>query len=146
MLKIAVLDDDEHWCLAISRFFRNTFEISTFSHATSLLQELEKEPKQYDLIMVDLSLPTQRYQDVDGRKLLRYIRETLPEPPLLVLVTAFISKNELDGGQIICDEADAFLAKDAGLDEISQRLQRLLNPEQSSNGRNSIKSPQRARW
>lgn len=146
MYKIAVLDDDEHWCLAIKKFLRNTFEISTFSHAISLLQELEKEPKQYDLIMVDLSLPMQKYPDVDGRKLLRYIRETLPEPPLLVLATAFISKNELDSGQILCNEADAFLAKDAGLDEISQRLQRLLNSGKDSNGRNSSKYSQRARW
>jgi CheY-like chemotaxis protein len=146
MHKIAVIDDDEYWCLAIKRFLRNTFEVSTFSHPASLLKELEQEPKRYDLLMVDLSLPTQKYQPVDGRKLLRYIRETLPEPPLLVLVTAFISKNELDSGKIICSEADAFLAKDAGLDVILQRLQRLLGSEKDSNGRNSLKSPQRARW
>lgn len=76
--------------------------------------------------MVDLSLPADRYAGIDGRKLIRDIRKTLSEPPLLVLVTAFIGKNELESGEINCEEADAFLAKDAGLEEISRRLQELL--------------------
>ena len=130
MCKIAVLDDDELWCLALHRFFRNIFEVSIFNYASDLLEELAKDAKRYDLVMVDLSLPPDRYKEIDGRKLIRYLRNSLPEPPLLVLVTAFIGKNELESGEINCEEADAFLAKDAGLNEILQRLQELFTEYQ----------------
>jgi len=127
MYKIAVLDDDRLWCLAIERCLKNDFEVSTFNYADALLQEIIQDIHRYDLIMVDLSLPSEYYKEIDGRKLIRYLRETLPEPPLLVLATAFISKNDLATGQVICPEVDAFLAKDAGLVEIQQQIKQLLN-------------------
>lgn len=144
MHRIAVIDDDEYWCLAIQRFLRNSFEVDTFSYANSLLEELAKDPKRYDLIMVDLSLPSNQFNEIDGRKLIRQIRKTLPEPPLLVLITAFISKNELDSGEVTCEEVDAFLAKDAGLDEILRRIHRLFNSHKSGN--HPIKFSQRGRY
>lgn len=134
MYKIAVLDDDEHWCLAIQRFFRNDFEVSTFSYADSLLEEIVQDFQRFDLIMVDLSIPPDQFKDVDGRKLIRYLRESLPEPPVLVLVTAFLSKSDLETGEIKCEEADAFLAKDAGLDEILQRVKSLINSKLRARG------------
>ena len=145
MYKIAVLDDDELWCQVVQRFFRNTFEVFILSNATSLIEEIEKEPKRYDLIMVDLSLPPYQYKVIDGRKLIQHLRKILSSPPLLVLVTAFIGKNELDAGEIICEEADAFLAKDAGLDAISQRLQQLLNYQKDPLVE-QMKFNQRIRW
>ncbi|MBD2308396.1 MULTISPECIES: response regulator [unclassified Chroococcidiopsis] len=126
MCRIAVLDDDRNWCMALQRFLKNTFEVSVFNDANSLIEDLIQDVRQYDLIMVDLSLPPDAYGEIDGRKFIRYIREVLLEPPILVLVTAFIGKNELNSGEIFCKEADAFLAKDAGLDEISRQLQELL--------------------
>ena len=143
--KIAVLDDDELWCQVVQRFFRNTFEVFILSNATFLLEEIEKEPKRYDLIIVDLSLPPHQYKEIDGRKLIQHLRKVLSSPPLLVLVTAFIGKNELDAGEIVCEEADAFLAKDAGLDAISQRLQQLLNYQQDTIAER-MKFNQRVRW
>ena len=145
MYKIAVLDYDELWCQVVQRFFRNTFEVFILSNATSLIEEIEKEPKRYDLIMVDLSLPPYQYKVIDGRKLIQHLRKILSSPPLLVLVTAFIGKNELDAGEIICEEADAFLAKDAGLDAISQRLQQLLNYQKDPLVE-QMKFNQRIRW
>jgi len=126
MYRIAVLDDDKYWCRALQRFLENTFEVSIFNDANSLIESLIQNIRQYDLIMVDLSLPADAYGEIDGRKFIRYIREVLLEPPILVLVTAFIGKNELSTGDIICKEADAFLAKDAGFDEISRQLAQLL--------------------
>ena len=141
--KIAVLDDDELWCQVVQRFFRSTFEVFILSNASSLIEEIEKEPKRYDLIMVDLSLPPHQYKEIDGRKLIQHLRKVLSSPPLLVLVTAFISKNELDAGKIVC--ADDFLAKDAGLDAISQRLQQLLNYQKDTIAA-QMKFNQRVRW
>lgn len=144
MLKIAILDDDKHWCLAVQRFFRNTFEVTDFSDANSLLEDIEKEPHRYDLIMVDLSLPPSKYKEINGRQLIKQIREILPSPPILVLVTAFISKNDLESGEIICKEADAFLGKDGGLDDILQRLQQLLNSQHEP--KNHLKFNPPRRW
>lgn len=144
MYKIAVLDDDELWCQLVQRFFRNTFEVFILSNATSLIEEIEKEPNHYDLIMVDLSLPPHQYKKIDGRKLIQHLRKVLSSPPLLVLVTAYIGKNELDAGEILCEEADAFLAKDAGLDAISQQLQQLLSQKDTIAER--MKFNQRVRW
>lgn len=145
MYKIAILDDDELWCRVFQRFFRNTFEVNIFSNAASLLEEIEKEPFRYNLIAIDLSLSPHQYKEINGRKLIQHLRKILPEPPLLVLITAFISKNELDRGEIICEEADAFLGKDAGLDEISQRLQQLLNSQKDGTA-NRLNFNQRSRW
>ena len=144
MEKIAILDDDKYWCSAVQRFFRNTFEVTDFSDAISLLEEIEKEPHRYDLIMIDLSLPASKYKDINGRQLIKQIREILPSPPILVLVTAFISKNDLESGEIICKEADAFLGKDGGLEDILQRLQQLLNSQDDPN--NHLKFNPRSRW
>lgn len=144
MLKIAILDDDKYWCSAVQRFFRNTFEVTDFNDANSLLEEIEFEPHRYDLIMIDLSLPPSKYKEINGRQLIKQIRESFPSPPILVLVTAFISKNDLESGEIICKEADAFLGKDAGLEEILQRLQQLLNSKNEPN--NQSKFNPRSRW
>ena len=126
MCRIAVLDDDRNWCMALQRFLKNSFEVSVFNDANSLIEDLIQDVRRYDLIMVDLSLPPDAYGQIDGRKFIRYIREVLLEPPILVLVTAYIGKNELSTGDIVCKEADAFLAKDAGLDEILRQLEQLL--------------------
>lgn len=37
MYRIAVLDDDERWCLALQRFSRNELEIFVFSYAEPLV-------------------------------------------------------------------------------------------------------------
>lgn len=145
MEKIAVLDDDKHWCLAVQRFFRDTFEVSIFSDAYSLLADLEKDPKRYELIMIDLSLPPTQYREINGRKLIQHLREILPEPPLLVLVTAFISKKDLESGEVICKEADAFLGKDGGLDDILLSLQQLISYHKNSSNSN-LKFNHRSRW
>lgn len=63
---------------------------------------------------------------------------------MLVLVTAFIGKNELGTGAIV-GEADALLAKYTGLDAILQRLQQLLNYQKEQTVAR-MKFNQRVRW
>lgn len=123
MYNIAVLDDDEHWSLAVQRFFRNDFEVAIFTIASRLLREVES----YDLVIVDFSIPPTAYEkDMDGRELITHLKQTLSNPPILVLSTAFISKNDSEIGIKICPLADAFFAKDAGLEEILQQTKLLL--------------------
>lgn len=41
MDKIAVVDDDELWGLAVQRFFRTDFEVSIFTKASTFLHKAE---------------------------------------------------------------------------------------------------------
>lgn len=145
MDKIAIIDDDQLWCLAVQRFFRNSFEVSIFNDATSLLKDIQKGGNQYELIMIDLSLPPSQYIEIDGRKLIVQIRKILSNPPILVLVTGFISKNDLENGEVICPEADAFLGKDGGLDEILKQLQQLIIWKKNGEDK-YLKFNHRSRW
>lgn len=61
MYRIAVLDDDERWCLALQRFSRNKLEILVFSYAEHLVKNLVQQIEQYDLILVDFSLAPARH-------------------------------------------------------------------------------------
>lgn len=122
MYTIAVVDDDRHWCYVIERFFRNEFEVYTFPTTADFL----KQSFDFDLILVDYSIPQIDYENyMDSRELIRYLK-SLRYPPIVVLVSGYVSKNNSDLGKNICPEADAFFAKDAGLDELLQKLQELL--------------------
>src|SRR6476646_5772889 len=123
MNKIAILDDDEHWCFSVQRFLRGSFEVFTFNS----LSELIPKVSQYDLVIVDFSIPPNQYQEnIDGCEIIQRIKQGLSHPPILVLATAFISKNSLELGQQLCPEADFFIAKDAGLEFILTAVSRLL--------------------
>ncbi|HEY9750599.1 MAG TPA: response regulator [Allocoleopsis sp.] len=128
MAKIAILDDDEHWCFAVQRFLRGTFEVSTFHSASDLMPTIS----QYDLIIVDFSIPPTQYQEnIDGCGIIQRIKQVLNNPPILVLATAFISKNSVKLGQQLCPEADFFIAKDAGLEFILTVVQQLISTQKS---------------
>jgi CheY-like chemotaxis protein len=123
MYKVAVVDDDELWCLAVQRFFRKEFEVFIFTKMTRLLQTVEL----YDLVIIDFCIPPASYEkNMDGKELITHLKQTLPNPPILVLATGFLSKNDSEIGREICPLADAFFAKDAGLEEILQQTKQLL--------------------
>lgn len=129
MRNIAVLDDDEYWCLAIQRFFRNDFNVLTFRDPYYFLNQLDH----FDLAIVDFSLPPARFEkETDGCTLIRQLKSTMENPPILVLATGFVSRNDLELGRKICPEADDFLVKDMGLDAALQKIKQLLAPTLSA--------------
>lgn len=122
MYTLAVVDDDKHWCFALERFFRGEFEVYSFATASDFL----KQSFDFDLVIVDYSIPHLDYEEyVDSRELIRYLKG-LRYPPLVILVSGYVSKNDSALGINICPEADAFCAKDAGLDELSAKIKDLL--------------------
>jgi len=130
MYKIGVLDDDETWCLIIERLLSKEFEVFTYRRVFSFLQEIN----QYDLVIVDFSIPPAPYEKgMDGSEIIMQIKKTVPNPPLLVLVTGFLSASNLEVGREICPEADAFIAKDAGIDAILKEIKRLLASKEKEN-------------
>lgn len=123
MYKVGVVDDDELYSMTVQRFLSREFEVSVFPRVSSFLQK----PCSYDVVIVDYSLPCANYEkDMDGCQLICQLKANLTDPPILILLTGFLSQNNLEIGQEICPEADAFLAKDAGLDVILQRVKQLI--------------------
>jgi CheY-like chemotaxis protein len=122
MYTLAVVDDDKHWCFALERFFRGEFEVYSFPTASDFL----KQSFDFDLVIVDYSIPHMDYEEyVESSELIRYLKN-LRYPPLVILVSGYVSKNDSALGRKICPEADAFCAKDAGLDELYAKIKDLL--------------------
>ncbi|UBF26882.1 response regulator [Kovacikia minuta CCNUW1] len=125
MQKIAVLDDDERWCLAIKRFFRNDFEVVTFTNAQSFL---DSAIESYDAVIIDFAIsPTLRYErQVSGIEIINQLKEQLEHPPMIILTSAFFSRHDSDVDEKLRSIADAILPKDLGLDEILKMIKRQL--------------------
>ncbi|MEA5599586.1 response regulator [Nostoc sp. UHCC 0252] len=132
MYKLAILDDDEHWCRIVQRFMKQQYAVVTYKSVSSFLWELE-ELNQYDIFLVDFVLPTARYElSIDGMEIITALKRRLPNSPVIILVTAFMSKNELEvHGKQMCPEADGFFAKDAGLELLADQIKRLLTAASS---------------
>jgi DNA-binding response OmpR family regulator len=130
MQKIAVLDDDEHWCLAIKRFFRNDFEVVTFTNAQNFL---DSTIESYDGIMIDFAIsPRLRYErQVSGIEIINQLKEQLENPPVIILTSAFFSRNDSDIDEKLKSVADEILPKDLGLEEILQVFKKLLSARSS---------------
>ncbi|MEH2061979.1 MAG: response regulator [Nostoc sp.] len=129
MYKLAILDDDEDWCRIAQRFFKQEYTVATYKSVSTFLWELEVL-KQYDLFLVDFVLPAARHElDTDGIAIVTALKQRLPRSPVVILVTAYMSKNELEvHGKQICPDADGFFAKDAGLEILADQIKQLLTP------------------
>ncbi len=126
MYKIGIIDDNELYCLSLKHFLSREFEVTIFTRVSAFLQN----PRSYDLVIVDYSIPSANYEkEIDGSELICLLK-SMPNPPLLILATGFLSRNELEIGREICPEADGFLAKDTGLEVILQQVKQLLATRQ----------------
>lgn len=123
---IAVLDDDEHWCLTIERFFRATFNVTTFTDAPSFLNSALES---YDVVIIDFTIaPHHRHETAtNGIEIIHQLKTQLKHPPLTILTSAFISRSDLTLDHAFRQQADVIMPKDRGLDEILQATQALLS-------------------
>ena len=130
MYKLAILDDDEHWCRIVQRFLKQQYAVSSYKSVSTFLWELG-ELNQYDIFLVDFVLPTARYElNTDGMEIVTALKRHVPRSPVVILVTAFMSKNELEvHGKQMCPEADGFFAKDAGLELLAHQMKQLLTQD-----------------
>ncbi|HEY9625031.1 MAG TPA: response regulator, partial [Crinalium sp.] len=89
MYHLAIIDDNETWCFVLALRFRQAgYRVSTFMDADAFLREAD----QFDLVLVDFSMPTPRYQrDVNGPELICTVKQRLSNPPLLVLISGFFT-------------------------------------------------------
>jgi CheY-like chemotaxis protein len=133
MYNIAIVDDNEAWCFTLGFFLRqHRFSVSSFNAPDVFL----KQAHNFDLALVDFSIPVRRFQrEVDGPSLIARIKHELDNPPLLVLISAYFTKEVLNQPHDICPEADAYLSKSCGLEEILQCVEQLLTNADESDER-----------
>jgi DNA-binding response OmpR family regulator len=124
--KIAVLDDDRAWNVAVKRFFtRHGFQVETYENPSDFLNEAQN----YDLALIDfyLSSSPDAVNDLNGYAIIRHLKRILEVCPILVIVSAFV---DMESARVF-PEADFFLVKDIGLDSICQRAQELIESRKS---------------
>lgn len=127
MYKIAVLDDDETWNTAVQRYFgRQGFDVKTFTSASEFLVEAQ----QFNLALIDFYLSSRQEatSDLNGYAIIRQLKQSLENCPILVLVSAFV---DMESARLF-PEADFFLVKDIGLDVIFRRAKELVESRQNS--------------
>lgn len=124
MYSIAIVDDNEAWGLALGIFLRqHGFSVSAFSNPEAFLRQAQE----FDLALIDFSIPSRRYQrEIDGPSLIARLKQQLDHPPLFVLISAYFTEEILQYPSDLCPEADVCLSKSAGLKEILQCVEKLL--------------------
>ena len=124
MYHIAIVDDNETWCFVLAlRLQQQGYAVSTFTDPQMFLREVDR----FDLVLVDFSIPTPRYQrSMDGPELICQAKHQLNNPPLLILISSFFTKELLNHASDICPEADAVMSKQTDLTGIFSEIQQLL--------------------
>ena len=125
MYKIAVLDDDVYWSSSVQRFLRKEFLVTIFTDPNHFFAVAA----QYDLVIVDFVLaPLPDSQDkLDGYGIIHRLKSSLEHPPLCLLVSGWIDRNDLVTiSQRPYFMADDLAAKDAGLETILAKVRKLL--------------------
>lgn len=111
-LRILAVDDDEKFC----EFLRDIFDSLTACDLTVVMDgdaaELRLQNEPFDLVLLDLKMPKK-----DGYAVLKYIRATQPDLPVLVL-----SGIENANGTITGDRCTAFAQKPNTLPELAELL------------------------
>ena len=125
MHKIAVLDDDIYWSLAVQRFLRKEFLVTIFTDPAHFFAVAD----QYDLVIIDFVLTPlpDSENKLDGYGIIHRLKSSSEHPPRCLLVSGWIDRNDLAAiSQRPYCMADDLAAKDAGLEVILAKVRQLL--------------------
>lgn len=85
--EILVIDDDQIFCLVFQRILEGTgciiSQAFTSDQASDLLAQRLRAGRKFDLIFLDLQLPS-----VNGAEVLRRVRQTMPPEVPVIIVTS----------------------------------------------------------
>lgn len=146
MYQLAIVDDNEAWCFALAlQLEQQGYAVSTFTDVSTFLRRVA----QFDVVLVDFSMPTPRYQRrMDGPEVIYQVKQQVDNPPLLVLVSSFFTLDLLKDAASICPEADAVFSKQIEtaklLNQIQQLLSRRTPRNRQQNGSNAAASSTQA--
>ena len=81
MYKLAVLDDDQDWCVTVERFLRQDFSVVSYQSISSFFRQ-PQTLAQYDALLIDISLPMARHElSLDGIEVVSRLKQLLPQSP-----------------------------------------------------------------
>jgi len=134
MYRVAIVDDNETWCFVLAlRLQQQGYSVSTFTTGYKFFQEAD----QFDLVLVDFSIPTPAYQvAMDGPEVICKVKQTLDRPPILVLISGFFTEDLLGHARYTCPEADAVLCKQTEVGEMLRVIEQLLADKNAKGQRN----------
>jgi len=129
--RIAIVDDNETWCFALKAALQHHgFDVSAFTDAYEFL----KFAQHFDLALVDFSMPTRLFKrELDGSQVITQVKEQYKDPPFLVLISSYFTKDGLAVAQQICPNADAYLSKSSGLTRIVELVKDVTVGRMNSN-------------
>ena len=127
--KVLVVDDEP----AIRRFLRTSlaahgYDIVEAENAQDALGQLGRN--RVDVLVLDLGLP-----DMDGLEVLRHVRESGSDVPVIVLSSR---TNELEKVKALDLGADDYVTKPFGIDELLARLRAALRHRLQQQGERPI--------
>lgn len=108
--RVLLVDDENTNNIIVKKVLDNEgYEVDTCNNGLEAIAALEKRP--YDVVITDWMMPK-----MDGIELIRKIRESIPSPPYIIMVTALVSEaakeHALDSG------ADYYIGKPIDTTEI----------------------------
>lgn len=124
MYRLAIVDDNESWCFVLAvQLQQQGYIVSTFTDSNTFLREAE----QFDLALVDFSMPPRRYQsETDGPEVINKVKQRFERPPLLILISSYFTEDILGQVLDIYPEADAVLSKQVESQELLNQIEQLL--------------------
>jgi len=112
--RVLFIEDEPALRISYERYFRPRYAMAFASSGAEALARLAEEPP--DVVVLDMRLP-----DTDGVDLLRQIRETHPDVPVII-TTAYVSvEPQL---RVLDLSHSAYLIKPFDLDELGAAIDR----------------------
>lgn len=124
MYRLAIVDDNESWCFVLAvQLQQQGYLVSTFTDSTAFLREAD----QFDLALVDFSMPPRRYQtETDGPEVINKVKQRFDHPPLLILISSYFSEDILEQVMDVYPDADAVISKQVDSQDLLHQIKQLL--------------------
>ena len=118
-MKILIIEDEQKLAEALTRGLeKKGYTVDTLNDGEKGLTRISLHRNDYDLVILDLMLPT-----MDGYEVCKAIREREITVPILVLT----ARNETDVKvKLLLSGADDYMVKPFSFDELAARVQALL--------------------
>ncbi|MDX2243699.1 MAG: response regulator [Leptolyngbyaceae cyanobacterium bins.302] len=130
MYRIAIVDDNEAWCYVLQTVLQqHDFTVLTFTDAHAFI----KVAQQFDLALIDFSMPARPFaRELDGCEVINQLKQTLKNPPFMVLTSAFFAQDTLAIARELCPKADAYLSKTTSVTKIVELITRTKSGKSST--------------
>ncbi len=117
-MRVLIIEDNVQLNIAISEFFKiKTFDTVSVKNGLKAIEKIDSE--HFDLYIIDINIP-----DINGLELLKHIRKTDLDTPIIIITASLEIQNFLTAFENGCSE---YIKKPFHLKELDIRINNLLN-------------------